>query len=95
VDGFCFPYWFKPKLDSNCQISSAPFLAPRQEKFRALYAWSDGTKRLVWDGVDEKTCAGTTCQATHYKDEAHFREYYANYLFDLLAGENPGLLAPH
>ena len=95
VDGFCFPYWFKPKLDSNCQISSAPFLAPRRAKFRALYAWSDGTKRLLWDGVDEKTCAGTACQATHYKDEAHFREYYANYLFDLFEGENPGLLAPH
>jgi peptidoglycan/LPS O-acetylase OafA/YrhL len=95
VDGYCFPQWFKPNLDSNCQISSAPFGAQRQAKFRALYAWADGSQRLLWDGLDQQTCHGAICQATHYKDEAHFREYYANYLFGLFVGENPGLLAAH
>jgi hypothetical protein len=45
--------------------------------------------------LDEKTCDGATCRATHYKDEAHFREYYANYLFSLFEGKNPGLLPAH
>lgn len=92
VEGYCFPQWFKPNLDPNCQISSAPFGAQRQEKFRALYSWADGSHRLLWVGLDEKTCHGATCQAIHYADEAHFREYYANYLFELFVKQNPGLL---
>lgn len=95
VDGYCFPQWFKPNLDPNCQISSAPFGDKRREKFHTLYAWADGSQRLLWDGLDARTCDGAICRATHYKDEAHFREYYANYLFSLFEEKNPGLLQAH
>jgi peptidoglycan/LPS O-acetylase OafA/YrhL len=92
IEGYCTPQWYKTQLDPDCAVSSA-FLAARQNDFALLYQWADGKRRILWDGVDNSTCGPTVCQAAHYKDEAHFRPYYSNYIFNLFANGHPGLFA--
>lgn len=91
IEGYCFPQWFKTKPDPNCRIPSAPFLQARKVDYAQLERWADGSKRLLWSGVDPTTCGQETCDATHYKDEAHFRTYYANYLFQKFLNQHPQL----
>jgi peptidoglycan/LPS O-acetylase OafA/YrhL len=91
VEGYCFPQWFKPELDPACSVPAASFHTTRRADFAPLFRWADGSRRILWDGADSTTCRGTTCEARHYKDEAHFRPYYANYLFHLFSQRHPGL----
>jgi hypothetical protein len=91
VEGYCFPQWYKPRLDPACQVPAASFLQPRRRDFAPLLRWADGERRILWDGADPATCGREVCQASHYKDEAHFRPYYANYLFDQLLKRTPSL----
>jgi peptidoglycan/LPS O-acetylase OafA/YrhL len=94
VEDYCFPQWFRPGLDPACSVPAASFLNTRRIDFAALYRWADGSRRILWDGADSTTCQGSTCQALHYKDEAHFRSYYAHYLFHLFAQRHPALFDP-
>lgn len=91
IEGYCTPQWFKPFMDPNCSIPSDGFLEPRRRDFASLYKWADGDRRIIWDGVDRTTCGPAICQAQHYKDEAHFRPYYANYLVHLFEIRHAGL----
>jgi len=91
IEGYCTPQWFKPLMDPSCSVAAEAFLAPRRRDFAALYQWADGDRRIIWDGVDETTCGPTNCQAQHYKDEAHFRSYYANYLVHLFMNRHASL----
>lgn len=59
----------------------ASFLLPRRINFPTLFAWHDGVKRFLWDRIDVTTCPEAFCRAIHYKDETHYRTYYANDLF--------------
>jgi peptidoglycan/LPS O-acetylase OafA/YrhL len=93
VEGYCFPQWYKTKLDPSCRVSASPYRSERLKDFHLLYEWSDGINRVLWDGVDPRTCDSNYCYATHYKDEAHFRTYYANYLFANLMQQHPGLIS--
>lgn len=95
IDGYCYPQWFKPKTDANCENPSVSFLADRAKFFEPLNRWSDGARRFVLDGVHPTTCSAGVCKATHYKDEAHFREYYSNYIFHEFSKQNPTLFSPH
>lgn len=92
IDGYCFPQWFKTNLDHHCEIPSQSFTTDRAKDFQSLYRWADGSRRFIFDGVHPSTCTSTLCKATHYKDEAHFRDYYANYLFREFIKHNPTLL---
>ena len=94
IEGYCTPQWFRPQLDPNCSVEARPFLLNRRQDFAALYQWADGKHRILWDGVDRSTCSDQTCGATHYKDEAHFRPYYANYIAHLFRRQNQGLFRP-
>lgn len=91
IEGYCFPQWFKTKPDPNCEFPSSPFLQTRRTDFARIKSWADGSRRLVWDGVDPSTCSQGSCQAAHYKDEAHFRDYYSNYLFEKFVNQHPVL----
>ena len=91
IEGYCTPQWFKPLMDPNCSVPSGAFLEARRRDFASLYQWADGDRRIIWDGVDGTTCGPAICQAQHYKDEAHFRPYYANYLVDLFVARHAGL----
>lgn len=95
IEGYCTPQWFKPFMDPNCSIPSDGFLEPRTRDFSSLYKWADGDRRIIWDGVDRTTCGPVTCQAQHYKDEAHFRPYYANHLVHLFATRHADLFDAH
>ena len=91
IEGYCFPQWFKTKPDPSCRFPTQPYLQTRLIEYKQLKDWADGSQRIVWDGVDSSTCGLENCQATHYKDEAHFRDYYANYLFSKLVQRYPQL----
>lgn len=92
IEGYCFSQWFKTNLDPNCTISAPAFVEPRRRDYAALFDWADGSKRVLWDGVDPQTCDQEKCRATHYKDEAHFRKYYANYLFSQFLRAHPAFI---
>lgn len=94
IEGYCTPQWFRPKLDPNCSVEAKPFLLNRRRDFAALHQWADGKRRILWDGVDRSTCSDLTCGATHYKDEAHFRPYYANYIAYLFQRQYKELFGP-
>ncbi len=94
IEGYCAPQWFRPQLDPNCSVEAKPFLLNRRQDFAALYQWADGKRRILWDGVDRSTCSDLTCGAMHYKDEAHFRPYYANYIAHLFQHQHKELFSP-
>lgn len=75
-----------------CKIEKSFFLKRRDDLFGWLKKWSDGSSRIVWDGLDVTTC-GTSdyCIATHYKDSNHFKDYYASYIFKKFVEEHPFL----
>jgi len=91
-EGYCYPQWFNPALSPNCSIDAAGFLDKRQHDFGWIHQWADGKRRLVWDGVDSTTCQAGSCRAAHYKDEAHFLEYYSAYLAQKFFDQHPHLL---
>jgi peptidoglycan/LPS O-acetylase OafA/YrhL len=91
-EGYCFPQWFKPALSPNCTIEAMPFLARRERDFGWLRTWADGKQRVVWDGVDASTCGPVACIAAHYKDEAHFLDYYSFHMFQRFLRIYPHLL---
>lgn len=90
-EGFCFTQWFKPSLSQACVIDAHAFLNKRQQEFGWIQQWADGKQRLAWDGVDSTTCDQDLCRATHYKDEAHFLDYYSSYIFRKFLDLHPGL----
>jgi hypothetical protein len=92
-EGYCFPQWYKPALSPNCMIDSKTFLDRRDRDFSWIKTWADGKRRLVWDGVDATTCGPKVCSASHYKDEAHFQDYYSSYIFRRFIALHPGLAA--
>jgi hypothetical protein len=92
-EGYCFPQWFKPALSPNCTVEAKPFLARRERDFGWVRTWADGKQRIVWDGVDATTCGPKVCSASHYKDEAHFQDYYSSYIFRRFITRSPGLAA--
>lgn len=91
-EGYCYPQWFKPALSPDCRVDARAFLEKRQHDFGWIKSWADGKHRLVWDGVDPTTCDGDDCQASHYKDEAHFLDYYSAYIFNRFVSSHPHLL---
>jgi len=91
-EGYCYPQWFKPALSPDCRVDSRAFLEKRQSDFGWIKSWADGKHRLVWDGVDPTTCDGDDCQASHYKDEAHFLDYYSAYIFNRFVSSHLHLL---
>ena len=92
-EGYCFPQWYKPALSPNCMVEAKPFLDRRDRDFGWIKTWADGKQRLVWDGVDATTCGPKVCTASHYKDEAHFQDYYSSYIFRRFTALHPGLAA--
>jgi peptidoglycan/LPS O-acetylase OafA/YrhL len=91
-EGFCFPQWYKPALSPNCMVDAKLFLERRDRNFGWIKnSWADGNRRLVWDGVDATTCGPKICTASHYKDEAHFQDYYSSYIFRRFIALHPGL----
>jgi hypothetical protein len=92
-EGYCYPQWFKPALNPNCRVDSASFLNKRLHDFGWIKQWADGKQRIAWDGVDPTTCQGRFCQASHYKDEAHFQDYYSAYVAQKFFDLHPDLLA--
>jgi peptidoglycan/LPS O-acetylase OafA/YrhL len=90
-EGYCYPQWFKPALSSNCRVDAQSFLNRREQDFGWIRAWADGKRRLVWDGVDPTTCDARQCYAAHYKDEAHFLDYYAAYITQKFLNNHPRL----
>lgn len=90
-EGYCYPQWFKPALSPNCRVEAQSFLSRREQDFGWIRAWADGKCRLVWDGVDTTTCDALQCYASHYKDEAHFLEYYAAYITQKFLIKHPRL----
>lgn len=91
-EGYCYPQWFKPALSPDCRVDARAFLEKRQNDFGWIRSWADGTRRLLWDGVDPTTCDGDDCRASHYKDEAHFLDYYSAYIFKRFVSSHPHLL---
>jgi len=91
-EGYCYPQWFKPALSPDCRVGARDFLDKRENDFGWIKSWADGKHRLFWDGVDPTTCQGAHCSASHYKDEAHFLDYYAAYIFQRFISEHPRLL---
>ena len=91
-EGYCFPQWFKPALSPNCSVAAKPFLARRERDFGWVRTWADGKHRVVWDGVDATTCGPMVCNASHYKDEAHFLNYYSYYIFQQFLRLHPHVL---
>jgi len=91
-EGYCFPQWFKPALSPNCTVATIPFLAQRDRDFGWIKTWADGKRRIAWDGVDATTCGPMVCSASHYKDEAHFLDYYSTYIFERFLRLHPDLL---
>ena len=94
IEGYCTPQWYKATLDPSCSVSAGSFVDQRRHDFADIFKWADDSKRIVWDGVDETTCSRGVCTATHYKDEAHFRPYYANYIFHRFQQSHPDLFVP-
>ena len=92
-EGYCFPQWYKPALSPNCMVDTKTFLDKRDRDFGWIKTWADGKRRLVWDGVDATTCGPKVCSASHYKDEAHFQDYYSSYIFRRFIALHPGLAA--
>jgi peptidoglycan/LPS O-acetylase OafA/YrhL len=88
-EGYCYPQWFKPALSANCRVDAQSFVTQREKDFGWIRAWSDGGRRLVWDGVDPTTCDRQQCYAAHYKDEAHFLDYYSTYIFQKFLAAHP------
>jgi peptidoglycan/LPS O-acetylase OafA/YrhL len=91
-EGYCYPQWFKPVLSPNCRVDARSFLDSRQKGFGWIKPWADGKQRIFWDGVDPTTCHGAYCLATHYKDEAHFMDYYSAYIFNQFVSRHALLL---
>jgi len=91
-EGFCYPQWFKPSLNQACFTDADSFLSKRQREFGWIQDWADGNRRLAWDGVDPTTCDQKYCRASHYKDEAHFLDYYSSYIFRKFIALHPGLV---
>lgn len=92
-EGFCYPQWFKPSLSHACVVQADSFLHKRQQEFGWIHQWADGKRRLGWDGVDSATCDHQVCRATHYKDEAHFLDYYSSYIFRKFIALHPDLFS--
>jgi len=90
-EGYCFPQWYKPALSPNCMVDTKTFLDRRDRDFGWIKTWADGKRRLVWDGVDATTCGPKVCSASHYKDEAHFQDYYSSYIFQRFLRSHPSL----
>jgi len=90
-EGYCFPQWYKPAMSPNCMVDAKPFLDRRDRDFGWIKTWADGKRRLVWDGVDATTCGPNVCTASHYKDEAHFQDYYSAYIFQRFLGLHSSL----
>jgi hypothetical protein len=91
-EGYCYPQWFKPVLSENCRVDAKSFLDLRQKGFGWIKQWADGKRRIFWDGVDPTTCNGSYCLASHYKDEAHFMDYYSAYIFNQFVSRHAHLL---
>jgi len=90
-EGYCFPQWYKPALSPNCMVDTKTFLDKRDRDFGWIKTWADGKRRLVWDGVDATTCGPKVCSASHYKDEAHFQDYYSSYIVQRFLRLHPRL----
>ncbi|MCS5691818.1 acyltransferase [Cyanobium sp. FGCU-6] len=91
-EGYCYPQWFKSALSPDCRVDARAFLEKRQSDFGWITSWADGKRRIFWDGVDPTTCDGDDCQASHYKDEAHFLDYYAAHIFQRFISAHPHIL---
>lgn len=81
-EGFCFPQWYKPNLSQACRINAKIFQSKRSQDLAWIYRWADGKQKRIWDGIDPSSCDDQFCHATHYKDETHFLDYYAAYIFE-------------
>ena len=90
-EGYCFPQWYKPALSPDCMVDAKTFLDRRDRDFGWIKTWADGKRRLVWDGVDATTCGPKVCSASHYKDEAHFQDYYSSYIVQRFLRSHPSL----
>ena len=90
-EGYCFPQWYKPALSPNCMVDTKTFLDKRDRDFGWIKTWADGKRRLAWDGVDATTCGPKVCSASHYKDEAHFQDYYSSYIVQRFLRLHPRL----
>lgn len=81
VGSTCEAQWYRPLLQTNCSIKKNYFLKERDLILGWIPKWANNRNKIYWDGVDSLTCDGQVCNARHYKDQGHFKEYYTDYLF--------------
>jgi len=89
VGNTCEVQWYRPILQTNCSTKEDDFLKERDLLLRWIPKWANNQNKLYWDGIDPLTCEGRICNARHYKDQGHFKEYYTDYVFQKFLKGHP------
>jgi peptidoglycan/LPS O-acetylase OafA/YrhL len=90
--GLCYEQWFRPSLSKNCFIKETTYLQRRDGDFGWVFEWRNDINKFAWDAVDKTTCNHGLCRATHYRDNNHFMEYYADYIFSRFLYQYPNAI---
>jgi peptidoglycan/LPS O-acetylase OafA/YrhL len=90
--GLCYEQWFRLSLSKDCFIKKTTYLQRRDGDFGWIFKWENDVNKFAWDALDKTTCNHDLCRATHYRDNNHFAEYYADYIFSRFLYRHPNAI---